>query len=127
MSKTVKFKSGEEIIRKGDKAAAAYIIKSGKVHVFLEKGGKTVTLGELSPGALFGETALFGGAEYGANVSAMEDTELEIVTAAAFREKIDASDPMLKSIIEMLLDRQRKTNEALLKSETREFMDIAFV
>ena len=106
---------------------AAYIVKSGKVHVFLERNGKTVTLGELGPGALFGETALFGGAEYGASVAAMEPTELEIVTPASFREKVDGSDPMLKSIIEMLLDRQRKTNEALLKSETREFMDIAFI
>jgi CRP-like cAMP-binding protein len=127
MAQTVKFKSGEQIIRKGDKAVAAYIVKSGKVHVFLEKNSKTVTLGELGPGALFGETALFGRAEYGANVTASEDTELEIVTPAGFREKVDGSDPMLKSIIEMLLDRQRKTNEALLKSETREFMDIAFV
>ena len=127
MAQTVKFKEGEQIIRKGDKAVAAYIVKNGKVHVFLERNGKTVTLGELGAGALFGETALFGGAEYGANVTTTEDTELEIVTPASFREKVDGSDPMLKSIIEMLLDRQRKTNEALLKSETREFMDIAFI
>jgi CRP-like cAMP-binding protein len=125
--KIVTFKAGERIITKGDKAVAAYIIKSGAVHVFLEKGGKTVTLGELGPGALFGETALFGGAEYGANVAAKEDTELELITSAGFREKIDGCDPLLRSIIHMLLERQRKTNEALLNSETREFMDIAFV
>jgi CRP-like cAMP-binding protein len=127
MPQTVKFKSGEQIIRKGDKAVTAYIVKSGKVQVYLEKGGKIVTLGELGPGVLFGETALFGGAEYGANVKALEDTELEIITPASFREKIEASDPMLRSIIETLLERQKKTNEALLKSETREFMDIAFI
>jgi extracellular factor (EF) 3-hydroxypalmitic acid methyl ester biosynthesis protein len=127
MSKTVKFKTGEKIITKGDKALTAYVIKSGKVQVFLEKGGKTVTLGELGPGAMFGETSLFGGAEYGANVKAAEDTELELITPASFKEKIDASDPMLRSIILMLMERQRKTNEALLKSETREFMEIAFI
>ncbi len=127
MGKTVTFKSGEQVIKKGDKALTAYIIKSGKVQVYLEQNGKTVTLGELGPGALFGETALFGGAEYGANVAALENTELQLVTPAGFKEQIKASDPMLRSIIEMLLDRQKKTNEALLRSETREFMEIAFI
>lgn len=34
---------------------------------------------------------------------------------------------MVRSMVLMLIERLRKTNEALLKSETREFMDIALI
>lgn len=122
-----KFKRGERIITKGEAAAAAYAVISGTVRVFLEKDQKHVTLAELGPGAIFGETALFGGTEYGANVEAATDAELSVITPEGYREKIAACDPIIREIISMLLERQKKTNEALLNSETREFVEIAFV
>ena len=121
------FTPGQRIITKGDPATIAYTITRGSVRVFLDKDGKDVTLAELKTGALFGETALFGGSEYGAHVEAVTDTELAVITPEAFQDKIAACDPMIKSIITMLLERQKRTNEALLRSETREFMDIGFV
>lgn len=125
--KTVRFKAGERIITKGDAADNAYMIKSGKVHVFLEKEGKIVTLADLVTGAIFGESALFGAESYGAHVKAEEDTDLIVITPESFQDKIDASDPMLKSIVEMLIARLRKTNEDLLKRETREFVEIDLI
>jgi CRP-like cAMP-binding protein len=121
------FTPGQRIITKGDPATVAYTITRGSVRVFLEKDGKNVTIATLKTGALFGETALFDGSEYGAHVEALVDTELAVITPAEFQDKIATCDPMIKSIITMLLERQKRTNEALLRSETREFMDIAFV
>ncbi len=125
--KTFKYQPKERIITKGQKADTAFLITKGLVNVYLEKHGRIVTLAELGPGSIFGESTLFGGTAYGANVTAIEETELTVITADSFEKKLAASDPMLKAIITMLIDRQRKTNEKLLKAETQEFMEIAFV
>lgn len=122
-----KFAAGENILSKGQKAECAYLIKSGSVRVFLEKDDKILDLATLGPGQIFGETALLEHASYGANVSAIEDTELTVITPASLEQKIQDCDPIIQSIIRMLIERQHKTNEALLKSETREHMDIAFI
>ena len=124
---TLVFQPKQRIITKGDDATQAYVILKGKVHVFLEKGGKTVTLAHLQEGAIFGETALFDRKHYGAHVEAEEETRLGIITPEAFQEKMKSCDPMLRAIILMLIERQRKTNQALLDSETRELIEIALI
>lgn len=121
------FKPGMRIITHGDEAQFAYLILKGSVEAFLERDGRIVKLGELGIGDVFGETALFGGETYGANVDTTTETEVALISPQSFAGKIDAADPMLKAIVKMLIERLRKTNEALLNSETREFMDIALV
>jgi CRP-like cAMP-binding protein len=125
--KTKKFEAKERIITKGQKAVTAYLITKGMVRVYLEQHGRMVTLAELGPGSIFGESALFGGDVYGANVTAIEDTEVTTITPESFEKKVAACDPMIKAMILMSIERLRKTNEKLLKVETQEFMDIGFV
>ena len=103
------------------------MIIDGKVRVFLEDGTKQVELAVLEEDAIFGETAIFSGQAYGAHVEALEDTELFVITPESLSEMLKGSDPIVRALIRMLIDRLQSTNEALLKSETREFMDIAFV
>jgi CRP-like cAMP-binding protein len=125
--KTKSFKAGERIITCGDVAGRAYLILKGSVRVHLDRDGRKIILGELGVGSIFGETALFGGGTYGAHVDAASDVEVAIITPESFAGKIESSDPMVRSMVLMLIERLRKTNEALLKSETREFMDIALI
>lgn len=127
MSNTKTFEDGELIITQGDQAHQAYMILSGAVDVYLEKDAKTVSLATLEIGAIFGESALFGGDAYGANIKSNGKTELLVITPADFDEKRNGCDPMIKEIIRMLIERQRKTNETLLKRETQELMDLAFI
>lgn len=122
------FQKDDVVISQGQKADAAYLVENGEVHVYLNKNGKVVTLARLGPGSIFGETALFGENVYGAHVEAAEDnTILRVITPESFRNKIEDCDPTIKTILMMLVDRLRKTNEALVDSETREFIEIAFV
>ena len=121
------FKAGDRIITKGETAEKAYMIVQGKVRVFLEEGSKKVELATLEEDAIFGETAIFSNQSYGANVEAIEDTELFVITPETLNEMLKGSDPIIRALIRMLIDRLKNTNEALLKSETREFMDIAFI
>src|SRR5688572_111559 len=99
--KNKKYKTGERIITRGDNAAAAYLVLNGKVKVSLDRGGRQVTLGELGSGAIFGETALIGSGVYGANVDALQDTEVALITPESFKGKIENCDPMLRAILEM--------------------------
>lgn len=124
----IKFKAGERIITQGDEASNAYFIISGSVKVFIEEGTRKVTLATLGPDQIFGETAIITGATtYGANVEAAEDCELRVITADYLNGILDSSDPALRALILMLMQRLKDTNEALVKSETREFMDIALI
>ena len=126
-NKSTSFKAGSRIIEKGAKADKAYMIVSGKVRVFLEEDSKKVELATLDQGNIFGETAIFSDGEYGANVETTEDTELFIITPDSLNEMLQGSDPAVRALLRMLIERLKNTNEALLKSETREFMDLAFV
>jgi CRP-like cAMP-binding protein len=105
----------------------AYVILKGKARVFMEENGKQVVLGELGQGEIFGEASLFAECDYGAHVEAVEDCELDVIAKDVFREKLKACDPLIKMMFMLLVERQRKTNEALLESETREYMDIVLV
>lgn len=125
--KILEFKGDSRIISKGDPAECAFMILSGRVRVFLEEGSKIIDLAELGEDEIFGETAVFKGEFYGASVSALEDCELLAITPDSLKEMLEDADPIIRSLIRMLINRLKTTNEALLKSETREFMDIALI
>ena len=127
MLNTQIFQPGELIIKQGEEASTAYLIDRGKVRVFLEQDSKIVDLAELIEDEIFGETALFTGAAYGANVEAIEETEVTLITPEILQIKIQNCDPMMRAIIQMLIERLQHTNKALLESETREFIDVAFI
>lgn len=122
-----RFKRGDPIIRKGDPALKAYMVIEGSVRVYLEKDGKIVELALLGPGEIFGETALFEGGVCGANIDAAEDAVLNVITPGWLDGAIKDIDPMVAALIRMLISRLKATNEALVKSETREFIDLAFI
>ncbi len=73
------------IFRQGDPGDKFYIIASGKVRVFRkgEKGVET-DLSHLGPGESFGEMALLTGKARSANVEAVEETHLLILTKDPF-------------------------------------------
>jgi len=124
---TVKFKAGQQIVEQGQESSAAYMILSGKVCVYLEDGTKTIELATLGKDQIFGETAIFSGEAYGANVKATEDCELLVITPDSFNEMLKDTDPIIRALLQMLIERLKATNEALLKSETREFIDVALI
>ena len=61
-AKTRTFEKGEEIFSEGQWAEIAYVVKSGRVEIFLERAGRKTTLGTMGPGSCFGEMApILGG------------------------------------------------------------------
>ncbi len=72
---------GERIIRKGDKADAAYFLSSGEVEVSV--GGRHIRLG---PGSFFGEMALISGQPRSAHVTALDYCSMLRLTTSDFNE-----------------------------------------
>ena len=127
MDEIITFEPGELIVQKGAPSEKAYMIQSGKVSVYLEQNLKKVKLATLTEGDIFGETAIFDGQTYGANVEALEKTELFVITPKFLNTVLKGSDPIIRTILRMLMDRLKKTNKALLDSETRNAVDTTLV
>ena len=121
------FAEDDIIVSKGDNGDCAYKILSGSVEVFAEEGSRSISLATLREGQIFGELSVLTGGSYSASVRAAENCELLLITSEGLNTMLDSADPILKEMVHMLIERLKSTNEALIKSETREFMDIALL
>lgn len=112
------YPEGRAIIEQGEPAMEAYLIENGKVRVTMEKDGNVTELAELGEDQIFGETALFKGSDYGATVTAVEETTVIKITPEILDAKIRLCDPMLRALIKMMMERQRRSNAELAKHNT---------
>ena len=103
------------------------MIVEGEVRVFLNNDGKIVDLAVLEEGQIFGEKALLEGGECSANVEAKSDAVLRVLDHDTLENILNNADPVLQALFPMLVQRLATTNHKLLKSETREFIDIDFL
>lgn len=111
------FPEGRPIISQGDEATEAFLIENGSVIVTVEKDGKKMELATLGEDQIFGESALFDQTQYGATVTAVEETTVVKITPAILDAKIRLCDPMLRALIKMMVERQKQSNQALLSKE----------
>jgi CRP-like cAMP-binding protein len=114
------FPEGRPIVEQGEPAMEAYLIEKGRVKVTMEKDGKKIDLAELGEDEIFGETALFKGSDYGATVVPLEETTVIKITPDILDAKIRLCDPMIRGLIKMMMERQRRTNDALANFQARE-------
>ncbi len=121
------YKAGEQILKVGDVAKEAFWVVEGEVRVFLNNDGKIVDLAILNENQIFGEKALLEGGECSANVEALSDTKLRVFDRESLGKMLEDTDPIVKALLPMLVQRLSATNKKLLESETREFIDIDFL
>ena len=103
------YRHGKKIIRQGTHGTSAFLIKKGKVEVYIEdaEGNKKV-LAQLKENDLFGEMALISACERTATVIAIEDCEIAVLTREKFLTLPDNSPAVvrLKSIMKQRLKNQ---------------------
>ncbi|NCC21259.1 MAG: cyclic nucleotide-binding domain-containing protein [Alphaproteobacteria bacterium] len=120
------FGGDEYLLVQGERTGEAYRLIEGKVRVFLSRDGRVVDLAELGPGEIIGEMSLLTDDVNAANVKAIDTVKVEVITSPQLIEIIRQSDPLVQELIKQLVNRVRSTDSALLKSETREYMEIDF-
>lgn len=100
-------RAGEVIFREGDLADRAYIIEAGCVGISVERDGFPVVLAELGPGEILGEMAVIDRFNRTATATVIEDCRLTVVTPSQIRQRIEEADPVVRSLIQIMLRRYR--------------------
>ncbi len=114
-TETRTFEKGKTVIRQGEIATAAYMIKSGLVRVYHQEEDGQTEIASLGPGEIFGETAIIRHKHHTLTVEALTDIEAYIITPQTIENKIKKLDPLMRSLMLMSFDRMSKANEALIK------------
>ena len=96
------FKKDEVIIREGEPGAAMYVVKEGKVNVFIHYDTQPILLTSLETGMFFGELALFDENPRSATIAAEKDTILIALSKADF-EVFSQKEPSIGYKIVMRL------------------------
>jgi len=103
---------GERLFKEGDPGYEIYIIKKGKIRIYKELEGEEKTLAILKEGEIFGEMAVLDGKPRSASAQAVEHTVLEVLNKQSILNVIN-SHPLLKFLIDTLIERLRVADEQL--------------
>lgn len=112
------FAPGETLTEQGRVAHWLYLIRDGKVNVFVEKDGVTRQVGELGAGSYFGEIALMSGEPRTATVVAETHVEAYRLDRESFRELIASQPDVAEQVAARIAERQSRTTAALAQDVT---------
>jgi EAL domain-containing protein (putative c-di-GMP-specific phosphodiesterase class I) len=111
-------RAGEVVFRRGDPRDVAYIIDQGTIHIKDDghHDDAEQVLAELSAGEIFGEMGLVEDGERTAMAVAADDTTLFVLSRRHIRERVDAMDPLVGLMINLLVERYRASRVDLPES-----------
>ena len=112
------FKTGDIIMRQGDKGDCAYIIEKGLVEILIEKSNGDITrVGTRGAGTIIGEMAVVDNEPRMATIKAMEECHLLEITKEDFTRRLKTADPVLQITTQVILTRYRDmlTRASILK------------
>jgi len=113
------FSAGATIITEGEAGESAYIIVEGKCVCFRKEEDTEVTLREMGPGDVFGETAVLSSKPRTASVRALTDVEVMVVTGDILSNALGLNFWM-GSFVKALAERFREVDERLRQIEQGE-------
>ncbi len=113
-----RYEKGQDVVRQGDVGVGAFIIRSGKVDVIQEKGGKETRIATLGPGEVFGEMALLDEFPRSATVRASEPTTCLGLQRWHFRGILE-SHPQIALAMLPVLTRRIRSAEGMLPEAAR--------
>jgi len=109
-----KFEPNQAIFNEGDAADTVYILRSGAVEIRIgTRGDNPRSLTTVKKiGDVFGELALLENRSHGAAAITLEASEVLEVPREEFIKRLNASDPVMKTVVNHLVSRLREmTNE----------------
>ena len=111
------FANSEYIVREGESAAYAYIIKSGTIEITKHSADGEQVLAELAAPTIFGEMALIDGNPRSAGARAKENTVVTEVTADTFKTYLSKNPEAAVRIMKTISENLRKSNQIVAKYE----------
>jgi len=99
--------AGEVLYRQGDPSDCAWLVESGQVELVSVMGRRSSSHGRFGPGELIGELGLIDGASRSATATARSDAVLLAIGREQFLERLQGGDPILRTLVDSLLQRIR--------------------
>jgi CRP/FNR family cyclic AMP-dependent transcriptional regulator len=107
-SRKATYNEGEFIFREGELGDTAFVLLDGTVQISRRDDGKTIPIGIVNVGGIFGEMALIDDGERMASAQAVGvSTEALVISRRVFEEKLESADPFLRALIGILTKRVR--------------------
>ncbi len=115
-----RFKKGEILFREGDPCQQLYIIKSGRVSLFLERSGRKIEILSLTTSQVMGEQGVFANAKHMFSAEAQTETKVLEVPLDVVKEQMGQSPPGVKLVMKSVVDevKQARTSLKSFKMET---------
>ncbi|WP_147653387.1 EAL domain-containing protein [Vulcaniibacterium gelatinicum] len=107
MAVTRELFDGEILYRQGDPADCAWLIERGAIELTSQQGRRTVHHGVFGPGELIGELGMLEGAPRSVTATARGDTVLLAIDRDQFHERLENSDPIVRTLVGSLRRRAR--------------------
>jgi putative ABC transport system ATP-binding protein len=101
-----RFAAGATVIRQGDPGDKFYIVRSGRVEIFVDEGHGPKLVSTQESGSFFGEVALFTGGTRTATVVAAEPLELYSLGKEHFQAVVSTSASFEQELRKALFERQ---------------------
>jgi len=114
------FEPNHTIFDEGDPADTVFILRSGAVEIRIGTLGENPrTLTKIKVGDVFGELALLENRSHGAAAIALEKSEVLEVPREEFIKRLNASDPVMKTVVNHLVSRlQEMTSDLKTRGST---------
>ena len=101
----------EVVCRQGETGNCMYVVQAGKVEVLREGTGTEVILGELGPGEVFGEMAIFDRQPRSATVRAKGSARILTLDKRQFLRRVHEDPSLAFRILQGMSRRIRGLNE----------------
>jgi len=103
------FPAGHVIFKEGAEGTHAYVVQKGSVTIQKKApGGKTITLGTVKDGGIFGEMALIDKSKRMATAVSEVDSVCIAIPEETLSRKLQTCDPAIKMLIIVLIRMIRK-------------------
>ncbi|MBL8025344.1 MAG: Crp/Fnr family transcriptional regulator [Fibrobacteres bacterium] len=103
------FKRGSLMFIEGESGEEMFILKTGKVKVLKQEGGKTIQLALLGPGSVLGEMSLLIDMPRSATAQVVEDTTAIAINRNILEDTYSKIPPWFVSVIKVLVGRLHDT------------------
>jgi CRP-like cAMP-binding protein len=108
-----KFRKGDTLFRQGDAGDSAMLCRKGEIEILREVGGSTIRLGYIRDGEWLGVISVVEYSPRGVTARAVEDSEVEVLTAREFLDWVSNDPLMARNLIRRLSVRLRKIVEEI--------------
>lgn len=109
----------EVLFRQGELGETAYVIESGLVEIYSERGDERELIAQLGANEIFGEMALLGDRARTASVKALEPTRLLVVSQKHLTERLENADPMTRHLLRIAVLRCRELLARIRSGQVR--------